>query len=641
MKKLILSALLLAPTVMFGRTTEATHKVSSPDKKYELTFYHDKLDDARKELCYSVDFNGETIIEKSKFGVLIENQLFESALAVPNEDVEFWCENLELTGVEYTSVDNTWKQIYGERAEVRDNYNQMELSFLKGEHTSQNEYNKLKSYFMNIEVRAYNEGIAFRYHFPEALNGLFLHIVGEQTSFTLPKGTMAYYEKWAQGPYEVRPLEGWGDDESERPLTLRLPSGKLVTLTEAKMINYVRGKFKLSKEQESTLEVSMYDCADIITPYDTPWRVVMAAENDVELLNNNDIILNLNDPCQIEDTSWIKPGKVFRTGLTQKAVMEGIDFAAARGYQYVHLDAGWYGLERAIASDARKEDPKKDLNMKALCEYAKSKGLGIFLYVNMRALVNQLDEMLPIYNEWGVSGIKFGFVQIGNQGWSTWLHDAVKKCAKHKILVDIHDEYRPTGFSRTYPNLLSQEGIRGNEEWPDATHNTILPFTRYIAGAGDYTYAYYDPRLKNTHAHQLTMPIICYSPVQFMHWYDTPNEYGNEPEMALWSAIPTVWDYSEAIDGKIGEYIVQTRRSGDEWYIGAITNNDARTVSIDLTNILESGKKYTAYIYEDDMSLGTKSNVKSSEKKIKSTQTLKFDLLPRGAVAIHLVPITK
>ncbi len=641
MKKLILSALLLAPTVMFGRTTEATHKVSSPDKRYELTFYHDKLDDTRKELCYSVDFNGETIIEKSKFGVLIENQLFESALAVPNEDVEFWCENLDLTGVEYTSVDNTWKQVYGERAEVRDNYNQMDLSFLKGEHTSQNEYNKLKSYFMNIEVRAYNEGIAFRYHFPEALNGLFLHIVGEQTSFTLPKGTMAYYEKWAQGPYEVRPLEGWGDDESERPLTLRLPSGKLVTLAEAKMINYVRGKFKLSKEEESTLEVSMYDCADIITPYDTPWRVVMAAENDVELLNNNDLILNLNDPCQIEDTSWIKPGKVFRTGLTQKAVMEGIDFAAARGYQYVHLDAGWYGLERAIASDARKEDPKKDLNLKVLCEYAKSKGLGIFLYVNMRALVNQLDEMLPIYNEWGVSGIKFGFVQIGNQGWSTWLHDAVKKCAKYKILVDIHDEYRPTGFSRTYPNLMSQEGIRGNEEWPDATHNTILPFTRYIAGAGDYTYAYYDPRLKNTHAHQLTMPIICYSPVQFMHWYDTPDEYSNEPEMALWSAIPTVWDYSEAIDGKIGEYIVQTRRSGEEWYIGAITNNEARTISVDLTKILESGKKYTAYIYEDDMTLDTKSKVKSSEKKIKSTQTLKFDLLPKGAVAIHLVPITK
>lgn len=630
-------ALMLAPSLMFGRTTEATHKLTSPDQRYEFTFYHDKLNDTQKELCYSITFNGETIIEKSRLGVLIENKLLESALGVPNEHVEYWCENLNLLDVKHTSSNETWQPLYGERAEVNSNYNQMQLIFQKGEQQGKDEYNKFKSYYMDIEVRAYNEGVAFRYHFPEALNGLFIHIVGEQTSFKLPEGTLAYYEGWAQGHYEVRELKDWGDDESERPLTLKLPNGKLITLAEAKMTNYVRGKFALSKTEASTLELSMYDCADIITPYDTPWRVVMASEEDVDLLNNNDIILNLNDPCQIENTDWIKPGKVFRCGLTQEAVKTGIDFAAARNYQYVHLDAGWYGLERAIASDARREDPNKNLNIKELCEYAKSKGLGVFLYVNMRALVNQLDEMLPIYKEWGVSGIKFGFVQIGNQGWSTWLHDAIRKCAKYGIMVDIHDEYRPTGFSRTYPNLMTQEGIAGNEEWPDATHNTILPFTRYVAGAGDYTYAYYDKRMINTLAHQLTLPIIYYSPLQFMHWYDTPNEYSDEPEMALWSAIPTVWDESRMVQGKIGEYVVQARRSGDEWFVGAITNTEAREVVINLSEILPKGGKYTVAVYEDDPTLTTKSKVKTSSRNVKASDTLKFTLQPSGGVALHFV----
>ncbi|MFI3282176.1 MAG: glycoside hydrolase family 97 N-terminal domain-containing protein [Rikenellaceae bacterium] len=641
MKKLIVSALLLVPSMLFGRTTEATHKLLSPDNRYEYTFYHDKLDNERMELCYSVTFEGEQVIEKSKLGVMIDNKLFESALGVPNEEFDFWCENLWLEDVKYNTVDESWQPVYGERNTVVNNYNEMQLIFKKGSHAEKDEYNKFKSYYMDIEVRAYNEGVAFRYHFPEAINGLFIHITGEQTSFKLPKGTLAFFEEWAQGPFEVRPLEGWGDDESERPLTLKLPSGTHVTLAEAQMVNYVRGKFALSKDEESTLELSMYDCADIITPYNTPWRVVMAAKDAVDLINHNDIILNLNDPCQIEDTSWIRPGKVYRTGLDTKTAKTGVDFAAERNYQYVHLDAGWYGLERSIASDARRPDPKRELDIKELCDYAKSKGIGVFLYVNMRALVSQLDEMLPIYKEWGVSGIKFGFVQIGNQGWSTWLHDAIKKCAKYEIMVDVHDEYRPTGFSRTYPNLMSQEGIAGNEMFPDATHNTILPYTRYIAGAADYTFAYYDKRLKTTHGQQLALPIIYYSPLQFLHWYDTIDEYSDEPEMALWSTIPTVWDESRAIEGEVGEYIIQGRRSGDEWFIGAITNNDGRDVTIKMSDILEKGKKYNVSIYEDDATLTTKSKVRVSQRKLKSSDTLNFKLLPGGGVSMHITPIEK
>ena len=354
----------------------------------------------------------------------------------------------------------------------------MTLKFKKGEGNGAQEggYDKRKNYFMNIVVRAYNEGVAFRYHFPETTNGLFLHIIGEQTSFTMPQGTMAYYERWAQRSLRTSSAGRMGKEESERPLTLKLPDGLFVALLEAEMVDYARGKFRLSADKPSTLETSLYSSVDIISPYNTPWRVIMAAERPVDLINNNDIVLNLNPACKLADTSWIKPGKVFRSGdLKQDRVKAAIDFAAERGIQYVHMDAGWYGPEMKMSSDATTVSPDKDLDIPALCQYAESKGIGLTVYVNQRALVQQLDTLLPLYKKWGLKGIKFGFVQIGNQRWSTWLHEAVRKCGEYGLMVDIHDEYRPTGFSRTYPNLITQEGIRGNEEMPDATHNTMLP----------------------------------------------------------------------------------------------------------------------------------------------------------------------
>ena len=318
----------------------------------------------------------------------------------------------------------------------------------------------------------------------------------------MPEGTMAYYERWAQGPYELRPLSGWGKEESERPLTMKLPDGLTVALLEAEMVDYARGKFRLSAEKPSTLETSLYSSVDVISPYNTPWRVIMAAERPVDLINHTDLVLNLNTPCRMSDTSWIKPGKVFRSGLKQAEVMAGIDFAAERGIQYVHMDAGWYGPEMKMSSDATTVSPDKDLDIPALCKYAESKGIGLMVYVNQRALVQQLDSLLPLYKNWGIEGIKFGFVQIGNQYWSTWLHDAIRKCAEYEMMVDIHDEYRPTGFSRTYPNLMTQEGIGGKrrDAGCDAQYQFSL-ITRFLAGAGDYTLCYFNGRVKK---HQST-----------------------------------------------------------------------------------------------------------------------------------------
>ena len=399
MKKRILLLLLVIPALIKAQDvmTETCQELTSPDGAYRFTFYQRAVGEDNTQMYYTLTYKNRPVIEESKLGVLIENQLFESALGIPNDTCHFWCENLKLTGTEHQKTDEIWKPVYGERAEVRDCYNEMTLKFKKGEGKGNQDggYDKRKNYFMNIIVRAYNEGVAFRYHFPEMTNGLFLHIVGEQTSFTMPEGTMAYYERWAQGPYELRPLKGWGKEESERPLTLKLPDGLSVALLEAEMVDYVRGKFRLSAEKPSTLETSLYSSVDIISPYSTPWRVIMAAERPVDLINNNDIVLNLNPACKLADTSWIKPGKVFRSGdLKQDRVKAAIDFAAERGIQYVHMDAGWYGPEMKMSSDATTVSPDKDLDIPALCKYAESKGIGLMVYVNQRALVQQLDTLL-------------------------------------------------------------------------------------------------------------------------------------------------------------------------------------------------------------------------------------------------------
>ena len=616
--------------------------LSSPDGKYTISI---------DGMTYSITFNGKTIIEKSLLGVHIDNRLFESALAVPRGEYKDWSSDLELRGSEKSCIDQTWTPLYGENAQIRDHYNQLVLHYEKGSNgqgTISEGYDKRKYYAMDIEVRAYNEGIAFRYHFPETANSLFLHITGEQTSFAMPAGTMAWYEEWAQGPYEKRSLlkeQGAGGKEqenswfeSERPLLMQLPDGTYVALLEAAMKDYTRGKFKLKKDNE--LQVAMYDCADVISPYDTPWRVIMAGERAVDLINHKDLVLNLNAPaetvnCKLSTVNWIKPGKAFRSGKLEKnAIFKSIDFCKEFGFDYVELDAGWYGPEGKVASDARKVIETRNFTMPEVCEYAKSKGIGVWVYVNQRALYQQLDELLPLYKEWGIAGIKFGFVHVGNQQWSTWLHDAIEKCAKYQIMVDIHDEYRPTGLSRNYPHLLTQEGIRGSEEMPDATHNVTLPFTRYLCGPGDYTLCYFNSRIKNTKGHQLAMAAVYYSPLQFYFWYDNPYPKGwDSAELKFWKDCPVVFDESIALDGVPGEYIIQARRSGDDWFVGAMTNKQGRTITIP-TDFLPKGK-YEVEIYNDDPTLDTQTKVKSEKIKVKSGKPLTLQLQPSGGAALH------
>ncbi|MDR3652186.1 MAG: glycoside hydrolase family 97 catalytic domain-containing protein [Paludibacter sp.] len=639
---LLVAILFLLPMLANAQTIlkETENKLTSPDGAYEFSFYQKEIAKGENQMYYTLSYKGKTVVQESELGVLIRNQTFESALAVPNDTCKVWGENLNFTGVQRTSFDETWKPVYGEHDSIRNNYNEMIVSFRKGEKDAlklEGGYDKNKSYFMDVVVRAYNEGVAIRYHFPEPTNGLFLHIVGEQTQFVMPVGTLAYYEPWAQGPYSLLPLNNW-KGESERPLTMELKNGLTVALAEAEMVDYARMKFSLNPTKSNTLQASIYSSVDVIPAYSTPWRIIMVGEKPIDLIKNKDIIFNLNPTNKIKDTSWIKPGKVMRVAkMTQEDAKKCVDFAAEHGLQYIHLDGGWYGSEMKMSSDAKTVSQTKNFNIPELTSYAASKGIGLWLYVNQRALIQQLDSILPLYKKWGIKGIKFGFVQVGNQYWTTWLHEAVKKCAEYGLMVDIHDEYRPTGFSRTYPNLMTQEGVRGNEEMPDADHNTILPFTRFLAGPADYTICYYNTRVKNTHAHQLALSVVYYSPIQFLYWYDQPSAYHGEPEIEFFDKVKTVWDDTKVIDGKVGEFVTIARRSGAEWFVGSITNTEARRITIP-TDFLEKGKKYSVKMYQDDDKVPTKTKVSVTEKKIKGGDVLNFDLKASGGVAIMITP---
>jgi alpha-glucosidase len=385
----------------------------------------------------------------------------------------------------------------------------------------------------------------------------------------------------------------------------------------------------------------------------------MLGRSPGELLEQNYLLLNLNEPCAIEDTSWIKPGKVIReVTLTTAGGKACVDFAVEHNLQYVEFDAGWYGHEYSDESDATtvSVDPKRSkgpLDLHCIIDYAKQRGIGIILYVNRRALERQLDEILPLYEKWGVKGVKYGFVRVGSQRWTAWLHEAVRKAARHHLMVDIHDEYRPTGYSRTYPNLMTQEGIAGDETKPSNSLTLTILFTRMLAGAADNTICYYDRRVDDnaSHAYQLAKSVCFYSPWQFLYWYDRPgnsprraggagggrNVIGDEPELEFFDHVPTVWDDTKVIHGQIGEYAVIARRWQQSWFIGCMNGNQPHTFDVPL-DFLDKGHQYTAHIYSDDPVVPTRTGVKISRFIVDSSSSVKVVLRPRCGQTIRIHP---
>ena len=628
MKIMRISALLGVSLLLLGTPGYAragNYRIVSPDGNLVMEI---GLAGSSRTLTYRIDYENKPVVVESKFGITCDDRAWDHALTVVSTNSR--------------QCDATWKPLYGERSTVRDHFNEMTL-YLAREGGATN--------FLRLIARVYNTGAAFRYAFSETEKIYGMHpfrINGESTEFRFPEQTRAWFTERAQTLHQLLPLENW-PSESDRPLTLELPNGLFVCLTEAEMTNYARTKFKLAADKSNTIVGSMYEGVDELPPLNTPWRVVMVAKTAGELLQNNDLIMNLNPPCALTNTAWIKPGKVMREmTLSTEGSKKLVDFAVIHNIQYIDLtfwngDDITYNATQAAVPAWRSTKP---YDLQEIVRYAKSKGVGVWLYVNQRPLAAQLDTLLPLYRSWGIAGIKFGFVHVGSHRWTTWVHEAVRKCAQYELMVDIHDEYRPTGYSRTYPNLLTQEGIRGNEEMPDAVNNTVLPFTRYIAGAADYTMCYYARKefgrtgkyIQNTPAHQLALPVIYYSPLQYMFWYDTPDKYEGEPEIEFWDALPTVWDDTKVLAGEIGKYVSVARRSGQNWFLGTITNTDARELKLRLS-FLDKHRDYEAVIYSDDPTVNTRTHVGIQKIKVNDTTELIVKLPASGGQAALIRPI--
>lgn len=523
----------------------------------------------------------------------------------------------------------TWQPLYGERSSVRDHYRAGTLCLSKKDNSG---------YRLNIEVRAYNEGVAFRYFFPEHPKAIFHKVVGDLTEYALPAGTKAWTEQWAQAFFERLNIDDI-KHPVERALTFELPNGKWAALADADVDDWCLTKYLVSTDKKNTLTSVMYSPVDVVTYYATPWKIVMAADKPGELLEHNDIIQNLNPPCEIADAAaWVKPGKIMReTTITTEGAIATIDFCAAHHIPYMLFDWQWYMPCTSHDGDATKVVDK--LDMPRVVAYGKEKGVGIWVYVNQHALMKQMRELFPLLRQWGIVGVKSGFVQYASHRWATWLHDMVRLAAENHLLMNIHDEYRPSGFSRTYPNLLTQEGICGNEEFPDATHNVTLPFTRMINGAADYTICYFDKRLKTTHAHQLAASLVFYSPLQTIFWYDKPSFYHGEPEMEWFENLQTVFDDTKVLDGAPGKNITMARRKGQEWFLGAMTNNEGSEEEIPL-DFLDKNKVYLASVYTDGgEKVKTRTQVECSYLLVDASMTMKFDLKPSGGAAVRFVPV--
>jgi len=571
-------------------------------------------------IAYRVDYKGQPVVLASRLGFVVDGTTELSS-------------GFALVSSTRGEKNESWKPVCGQRSQVVDAYRSLVMSFVN------KPYGELK---LALECRAYNSGFAFRYVFPEQTRAQ-LDITKENTEFALTGNHRAWPVYKAQGHYKPETLSTMKSG-AERPLTLETAAGPVLALGEAGLFTFARMKFSPLEGKPHTLVSTLDDKVLLTLPGATPWRYVMVADNAARLLEQSDFILNLNEPSKIADTSWIKPGKAIReTSLTTAGGKACIDFAKVMNLQYIEFDAGWYGNEYSDASDARAVnlDPKRSkgpLDLHEVIRYGKEKGVGVLLYVNRRELERRLDELLPLYKSWGIAGIKYGFVNVGSQKWTTWLHEAIRKAAEAGLMLDIHDEYRVTGNQRTWPNVMTVEGICGNEEMPEAQHNCALPFTRYLCGPADYTPCWYNNRVKNTRAHQLALAAVFYSPWQFLFWYDNPGAYRADPELDFWRQIPTVWDDTKVLNASIGAYATIARRTGDAWFVGTINALERRTLAIPLT-FLTPGQKYVAHLYSDAAPDGSnRTKVACATREVTSADTLTADLAANGGHAIHLVP---
>lgn len=570
-------------------------------------------------LRYTVHYNDSIVVADSPLGLTADGWPGNYAGLTPSTVFEW-------VGTTVTTVNAPYTLPVAERNPIPNHYSEAVVDL---------RWRDAPERRLQVIARVYDEGVALRYRIPEQTGISQITIRGENTQFAFPEDHYAYEQFGTEGIYRRVPLSMLRE-LLENPLTIEHGDGFFVSVTEAAVDNYGRMQLAHSAATPRVLRSAPQGPASVRLPFSTPWRVLMIAPTAGKLLEQSYIMYNLAPPptssCYSDADEWVRPGSAMRiVNLSTAGARQVIDFAATHGIEYVEFDTGWYGDEDSPAADATQPIPLID--MPAVVQYARDRNIGVILYVNWTALKLQMDALFPLYRSWGISGVKFGFVDGSNQGGINFVHTSAVKAACYDLVVDVHDNYRPSGMARTYPNLLTQEGLRGSEHKPGAEHNATLPFARFLIGAADYALPYFTEGYGVTRGHHLALAVIYFSPIKFLFWNEYPSLYQGEPEIDFFGRVPTSWDETVVLHDAIGDYVSVARRKGDEWFIGTITDESARILDLPLA-FLNPGVTYTATIYED---VATR-QVGQKSASVTNETVLGAHLMAGGGHAVWLAP---
>ena len=554
-------------------------------------------------------------------------------------------------------------------AKIRENYNELRLEMEGG---------------YALVFRAYNEGAAYR--FETSLPQQRVQVFKEEANFNFPSNFITYYPQEdsffshnerryvPQHLSEIAPAF-----IATLPAVVDVGGGAKVAIAESDVEDYpglwLRGTggnglaavfppYPLQEKLEGDRDFRVVESADYIAvtkgTRTFPWRLVGVVERDGDLLTNQLVWLTAK-PSQVQETSWIRPGKVawdwwnannvygvdFKAGINTQTYKYYVDFAAKYGIPYIILDEGWYKLGNVL-------EVVPEIDMEELTAYAKQKNVGIILWVIWKTLDDQLEPALDQFAKWGIKGIKVDFMQRSDQLLINYYHKVSRETAKRKMLVDFHGDQKPASMTRTWPNLINAEGVRGLEwsKWSAETepkHNVTLPFTRMFLGPMDYTPGamlnaqkasfapiFNRPMSLGTRCHQLAMYVVYEAPLQMLA--DSPSNYLSEPEsLEFLAAVPTEWDETTVLGAKIADYVAVARRNGREWYIGAMTDWMPRELELDLS-FLPDGKFQMA-AYEDGANADRMaSDFKLVRSQVSKATKLKIKLAPGGGWAARMAP---
>jgi alpha-glucosidase len=631
-------------------------RLTSPDGRIEYVF---QLRNHLPE--YSVYYKGRALIKNSGLGwSFIEKGSFR--------------DNLTILPVSFSEGIERYNLPLGKTSQVNARYKQAIIPFKERAATGRK---------LNLIVRAFNDGLAFRYEVPAQKYWQDYSLTDENTQFKLegdPKIRALFLPNYTtshEGEYSYLPWSKVKEDTlMDMPALIEFPGNTYMAITEAALLDfagmYLCKQNGVLRSRLSPLPGQQDLKVKAKLPHQSPWRVLMISDRIGALIESN-ILTTLSPPCRLKDVSWIKPGKTtfpwwngsiipdttFAPGNNFENNQYYIDFCARNGLEYhtVVESCGheWYtndgeGYQPGAHVDVTK--PVSGIDMKQICDYAKSKGVGVRVWVHWKALYPQLDTAFAVFERWGLSGMMVDFMDRDDQEMVNIQEEILQKAAAHKLHIQYHGAYKPTGLSRTYPNEITREGTLNYEvnKWekritPD--HDLNIVFTRMLAGPTDYHLGgfraipdslfkpqYTRPLQLGTRCHMLAMYVVLENYLGMV--CDYPAAYEGQPGFEFLKIVPTVWDETKVLDARVGEYIIIARRKGNDWFVGAITGHEGRSIKVNCSFLQNGNWETTSYSDTNDAGTYPNKLVKQT-KLIQADGVIELRLAAGGGTVIHFV----